>query len=414
MINKTTPSSLDDLASIVRKSDESPRHRDLGPIKMILSMSIGGSLSSWMKLSIINRETALYYHLADYQIDTCIIGFSPGNESYLSKPLTYYSLLSAPRSFKSPITWMLICCKLFQLPFDIGKVDLIKTNQLTGALMGIIYSIIYRKPLLLRVGYEPLQNTFSSGKNIFTLRSLFNYLLGFMGYRWATLVIASSDSIKAFIVKTYGVSPSRVRVIQNSIDLNLFHPKPKLTISKSKTLLYVGRLSEEKRVDLLLESMKYLPSNVNCIIIGEGPMFEQLINFSNENNLRCTFLGKVDNSQICRIMQEADIFCFFSLYEGNPKALLEAMACGLPIVATDSPGITDVLTDKINCVQALPNPHSVAQAIMLLLSDEKLTRSISKEARLYTELHNNVTANTKEESMIIKSITKSTMIEGMK
>ena len=97
------------------------------------------------------------------------------------------------------------------------------------------------------------------------------------------------------------------------------------------------------------------------------------------------FLGNLPNSELPDILNQHEIFILLSFYEGMPKALLEAMACGLPVIGTDVDGIKEVIEHEENGILCETDPKSIKGAILGLMNNEKLKRKISMKARMTIE-----------------------------
>jgi len=162
------------------------------------------------------------------------------------------------------------------------------------------------------------------------------------------------------IIKLKIVSANKLLVIHNGIDLNKFILQSKETKDKvkkelnvkedTKILISVGRLCEAKGYPYLIEAIKTLKENmdIKLLILGEGEdkrkLETQIRGFNLEKNI--FLLGRKEN--VSNYLNASDIFILASLWEGLPIALLEAMACGLPVVATNVGGIPEVIKDGLS------------------------------------------------------------------
>lgn len=134
----------------------------------------------------------------------------------------------------------------------------------------------------------------------------------------------------------------------------------------SRVLLFVGRLDSQKAPDLLIEAFKHLVSthdDISLVLVGDGVMRESLVKQVAQNGLqsRVHFLGLLDRDKIANLMRGSDLFVMTSAYEGMPIALIEAIACGLPAVATPVGEIPRIIQSGIN--GALVPPASTATEI---------------------------------------------------
>ena len=163
-----------------------------------------------------------------------------------------------------------------------------------------------------------------------------------------------------------------VLVIPNGVDLNRFNPT---SHPFNKVLITTSRLVAKNGVGDLITAMKFLPEDVMLNIIGTGPLEKSLklkaksLKFGG----RVRFVGNVPNSEVPKYLSEADIFVRPSLSEGQGIAFIEAMASGLPVVATPVGGIVDFVRDGETGVLCRPNdPEGLAKAILSLINDSTL------------------------------------------
>jgi glycosyltransferase involved in cell wall biosynthesis len=168
-------------------------------------------------------------------------------------------------------------------------------------------------------------------------------------------IVCQSKQMGDDLTVHYGVRPGKIVIIHNPADRErierLAHePAPKAYRTPGKRLIAVGRLSREKGYDRLLRILHRLPAGEwECLIAGDGPERKNLEALKDELGLadRVQFLGTLENP-FPRIAA-ADIFLLTSFYEGFPNAVLEALACGVPVVALRCPGgIAEIIQDGKN------------------------------------------------------------------
>lgn len=160
-------------------------------------------------------------------------------------------------------------------------------------------------------------------------------------------------------------------------------PGISLTLGDRITLIYSGRLVPVKGLRYLLEAMRLLDQRgISChtTFVGEGYQKEELTTLAEDLGLsdRVCFKGYVPfGKPLLDLYREADIYVLPSLSEGVPKVVFEAMACGLPIIATRVGGITDIVKDRKTGLLVDPrSPEQIAQAIERLVMDHVLRREI--------------------------------------
>jgi glycosyltransferase involved in cell wall biosynthesis len=200
--------------------------------------------------------------------------------------------------------------------------------------------------------------------------------------RQAAAVLTVSQS---FAVELYrmGVKSDRIHVVHNAIDSRWGRgASATLGIDEGKkVILIVGRLSREKDHLLLLEAVRALPE-AHLLIVGEGPERERI-----EAGIRAagqeknvTLTGQVPSAEPYYAL--ADVAVLASRTEGSPNALLEAMAAGVPVVATAVGGIPEIVTHEESALLVPPGDREgMTEAIRRLLSDEELRTRLVKRAR---------------------------------
>ena len=189
----------------------------------------------------------------------------------------------------------------------------------------------------------------------------------------------------AMELREYGLNSKDVEVIGNGVDEKIFTPiKNKVD---EKYILYSGRLDYRKGLFDLIESSKIIcPAHpeISFVITGKGILIDKLKRRVNESGLKknFNFVGFVSREKLIQLYQQATIYVLPSHYEGLPTVLLEAMACGCPVVATSVSGNLDVLTQGHDGILVPPkSPDKIAEAVLKLLDDEKMRNTLGINAR---------------------------------
>lgn len=199
-------------------------------------------------------------------------------------------------------------------------------------------------------------------------------------WKYASFVIANSDKLCQTALRS---SPKQsIQVIYNGIDTKKFFPIKKSN-SKTLKLITVGRLSLIKGQRYLIEALKNLP-NTELFIIGEGDLKIDLQQLAQQINVTVHLLGQVPNNEIPKYLQEADIFALPSLNEGMSNALLEAMACGLPVIVTDVGGTKELLQNNGILVEK-ESSESIREAIQTYRNQPELLKIHGANSRKITE-----------------------------
>lgn len=174
-------------------------------------------------------------------------------------------------------------------------------------------------------------------------------------WRNARAVVANSEQLQTLALAT---SPTqRISVIHNGVDTEEFAPTTKPVSAGKLSIISVGRLIERKGYFYLLEALAGLPG-VELVLVGDGPLRKKLENMANARGVQTRFLGAVPHSEVVACLRAADVFVLPSLHEGMSNAVLEAMACGLPVIRTDTGGSREMVRSNGRVV-----PPADAQAL---------------------------------------------------
>ncbi len=175
-----------------------------------------------------------------------------------------------------------------------------------------------------------------------------------------------------------------IEIVPNGIDLKKYIVQKKDSV-KANTILYIGRLEKRKGVKFLLKAVKQLQQKhrrVELLIAGDGPDRAMLEKYVREHEISAQFLGYVSEAEKFKLLSEATVFCSPARYgESFGIVLLEAMACGLPIVSGDNPGYASVL--KGSGRLSLVDPREInefTRKLDLMMTDESIRKLWQKWA----------------------------------
>jgi len=184
-------------------------------------------------------------------------------------------------------------------------------------------------------------------------------------------------------------------LVPNGVDLSIFTQEISEEM-KNETMRHLGknigdiflvtssRLVYKNACDDVISALKYLPANVHFIIMGIGELGKKLQKQAKSLGVsdKVKFLGRVPNGDLPKYFSACDIFIRPSRSEGFGSSFIEAMAAGLPVIATPVGGIPDFLDDKETGVFCSPdNPQSITRAVKLLLEDVLLRNKIVAQAK---------------------------------
>jgi len=204
----------------------------------------------------------------------------------------------------------------------------------------------------------------------------------------ASALITVCEDLRHRLVEL-GEAPSRVVTLRNGVDLTRFSPGDRDAARKRLgldgfTLLSVGSLIPRKGHELIIAALADLP-DARLLIAGSGPMRAELERVAVEKGVasRVRFLGEIAHDALTDAYRAADIFVLASSREGWANVLLEAMACGTPVVATNVNGTPEVLQDpKLGVLVQERSAPALAQAIKQLRAlspDRRAVRTYAEQ-----------------------------------
>jgi glycosyltransferase involved in cell wall biosynthesis len=211
-------------------------------------------------------------------------------------------------------------------------------------------------------------------------------------YRIADNVIAVSHEVKKTIERRYSLDAPKVVVLKNGIvfeeDL-MGSGLDRANISDQNPIfriIAVGRLVDIKRHDLIIRAVAELVNkgidNIKLMIVGDGVEYARLNSLIYELNLEkyVNLLGM--RNDVIDLMKTSDVFVLSSRYEGLSIAMIEAMACGLPVIASDAPGIRDFIISGTNGILfPIGNYKELANCIIELYQNEQLRSKLCYGAK---------------------------------
>ena len=219
-----------------------------------------------------------------------------------------------------------------------------------------------------------------------------NIFLESISCRQADGIMVNSGEIKQDLIKYYGICPDIIRVIPNPIDTDYFRPrcvkKGQLGLDPDENiLLFVGNVIRLKGIYDLLDALPKVlvkEPNTRLVIIGSihRDELKYLSTYIKERKIESNilFLNKMSQDELIKYYSIANVFVFPSLYEGSPRAVQEAIACGCPVVATNIDGINilDKNHEYISFVN-IKSPDMISSKVLELMADSNLAKAKAKK-----------------------------------
>ncbi|MFH1093633.1 MAG: glycosyltransferase family 4 protein [Candidatus Omnitrophota bacterium] len=208
---------------------------------------------------------------------------------------------------------------------------------------------------------------------------------------WGEFVIAISEAVKKHLMIDFYVPEKKVKLVHNGIDIDKFKILSKrLDLNyKCRTVGIIARLSTVKGHKYLIEAMAQVIrefGDARLFIFGQGKIKYELVNQAERLKIssKVFFLPSISNT--AEVLQEIDIFVMPSVQEGLGLSILEALACGIPVVASNVGGIPSIIKHDVSGLLVEPgNPMALAGAIMHLMEDRSLAIRLGKKGRQEVE-----------------------------
>lgn len=329
----------------------------------------GVSLATWVRMGIFDREVAIYRrHLATGTFAK-ILWFTYGtDDASIAALLQREGKLPEEIVVVSPPRWLTYFRRAASAVYSVllpliqkrtlTLCDVLKTNQMDGSAMVVIAAKVLGKPLYVRTGYT-LSRIVAGIHPENPLRNAAAWLTEYLAFRYADKTSVSSRFDFNYVLRRYSLGSRQPEIIGNFVDTERFT----LGIPhQGNRLIYVGRLSPEKNLKSTIAAC--VKADVGLDIVGQGDQGQELREAAETYGADVRWLGVVSNDDLPTILTGYRYFVLASLWEGMPKALLEAMAAGLICIGHDTTGINEIIQDGVTgYLSPSSSPEDIAATI---------------------------------------------------
>lgn len=348
------------------------------PLNLLVFLTAGVSLAQWERAGILDRELALYRELIRRGHRVGLISYGGAEDREIARRLrpefrVGHNGFGLPRHRYARLL-PLLHARLLRWA------DVVKSNQTDGAEVALRAAAWHRRPMVARSGYhwseflaarrpvDPAELAYARGVESRVAAG---------ARRWIVSTPANADALR-------GAHPGladRLRLIPNYVDTSLFTPAP---AARQCDVLWIGRLEHQKNPGLLVEALRRLPGTVSRWV-GDGSLAPELRGQWSALTPVPEWRNAVPHAALPPLMNSSAVYVLCSRHEGHPKTLLEAMACGMAVIATDAPGIRENIRDGVTGVLCEPDPEALARALRDLLGDAGRRRELGRAARAHAE-----------------------------
>jgi teichuronic acid biosynthesis glycosyltransferase TuaC len=291
----------------------------------------------------------------------------------------YFTIPKIGRSLYGLLFFLSILAPILRI-YNTFKFDIIfATWAYPDSFAAVLISKLLNKPILTKIHGTDI--------NEYTRYWLRRKMISF-ALNNSEGVISVSKALRDSIIEI-GVKPEKIKIIYNGVDGEIFRPLGKIHTRKAlgididkKVILFVGNLKFAKGLTYLIRAFASIatdPSrNVILIIIGQGRLRRELESRVREYGIQnCVYiLGSKMHREIPKWMSACDLLCLPSLNEGVPNVILEALACGVPVVASNVGGIPEILTSTDYGSLVKPQDCKALQKALLECLEKSWNREV--------------------------------------
>ncbi len=357
-------------------------------------------LHHWNSVGNLDREVEIYRQLTHHLSQVNFVTYGGQQDKPFVDHLTPIHLHATPGRLPVFASQFILQSRNHQL---LQETDVFKTNQIPGAETALWAKRKYGKKLITRCGY--LYSRFMDEHTTNRLRIRRAYNLEQRAFAEANAGVVTSHRDREWTIKTHQLDPEKMHVIPNYVVTDVFKPLP--DVAKTYDLVCISKASPQKNLGALFEALGQLKKrgqSKSLLLIGLAAQDQTLRDQAEALDLEITWVPRVANFELPNYLNQARVFILPSLYEGHPKALLEAMSCGLACIGTDVPGVREDVQHEMTGYLCQPEAVSLIDAIESLLADDTLQHRLGAQAREYILTHYSIDAILQQELSLIDRV----------
>ena len=277
--------------------------------------------------------------------------------------------------FHSMISYVLYVILIIKILYKIVrrfKPDVVHVHVFSIGIFAIILKRLYGIPFVVTEHYKIVEDTDTLIGKILNKIKLY---VASLVLRQADLIILPSKAM-AKEIRRYRLDVENLKIIPNVVNTKIFYPENKKRINKTKKILFVGGLNPVKGLPYLLHALQLVRKKRHDFIleiVGDGPKRLEYEKLASELGISgvVRFLGLKSKTEVAKLMRQCDFLVLPSLWENNPCVLIEAMACGKPVIATSHGGPKEIVKDYCGIIVPPENVNALAEAIEYMLDNSQ-------------------------------------------
>jgi len=335
---------------------------------LALLFTPGVTVSHWERAGFLDREVRYYRALARRVGVVTFVSEGRADDGLRAR-LSPIELLDGARPLPRPVA------RAVAGRAAARRARIVKTNQLANV-AGALAAKAAGAHLVARGGYvgsEPWRHRSRFGPHR-SRETVTELLLTHAAER----VIVTTDEAASYLRERYNLARERVHVVPNFAEIDRFDLP---SDPEDGLVTMVGRLTTEKDVGLAVDALTGL-RGVRLRVVGDGPLRADIADRARSRGVLLELIGVVPHERLPELLARTEIYLITSRYEGHPKALIEAMASGVPCVGTSAPGIRSVIEhERTGLLASSPTSGAIREAIARLRADPLLRQRLGRAAR---------------------------------
>ena len=369
-------------------------------MQVILIFTYGVSLKDWKEDGLLEREVAIYKELAQtYDINFTFLTYGTKSDEDLIDHKNISIIPIYKFINKSKLKYLNYFKTLiipFKLKNQLKNIDIVKTNQLNGSWLGIIFKYLLAAPLFIRTGYN-IYEFKKMQKRPFLIILFYKYLTK-LAYFFSDVFTVTTYVDKKNISRLCR-DDFKLKILKNYVSNLIINNNQNKDVNK---LLSVGRLEPQKNYISLVKILKN--NNYHLDIVGKGSLKNKLIKTAEKNDVKLNLIEGLDHEELLFLYPKYKYFILNSKYEGNPKVVLEALASGCVVICRDNLNIREIIINDVNGF-IYSNESEIIPLVNKINKDEKLFKSIVTEGLKTIKENHLLEVIAKQEIEIYKNIT---------
>ena len=385
------------------------------PLKLMVFAGHETTLRSWDETGILERELKPYHRLQARDVKISLITYGGPEELQYAKRMPGIKIL----------------CNRFGLPaktylrrvhqahgLALLRSQVLKAHGTTAIISTLRAHWAWQAPLIARLSFDWSESArIKQPGNTFLARRV-DELERAAAARASHIITATQEIADALVAKEPAAA-TKLTLIPNYVDTELFRT---IQTEKHFDLVFVGRMNRHKNLTALLEAVERLGLSIAMIggvstlvreIRDDQSYFAELQDRFGDLNGRIHWLGRIKNEELPVYINQARAYVLCSLIEGHPRALVEAMSCAMPIIASKVLGISNIIEHEETGYLCETDAASIASAIETVLSAPALMERMGAKARQFALAHYSLDQLVQREYDLIKQVAKQHPVDSV-